>query len=173
MAAEQCARITAVYDQLESLYERVTRRCASIEEGADQYINSRLLKTMEPLRDDMRRYRDFHQTQVNKGTPLTPDDRGQLFEMIEIGENTLRMLALLAENTLNRGGKNVPGSLQRLSPMFHAVVMREKAEIGGLQDNLRTAVRFDVEVLKTLLRTVKSADENTEKPVRHHLRLVK
>lgn len=151
MSSDYLSRLSRVCETLAGICSRIERR--SSREAvctADAYANGQMLKTLRPARDTMQAHHDFCALHMDQGRmPHTERDRyfDGIVNIAQVADN----LETLAGSQLNRVG-HAPGSLQRLSPLFLEVVLRERTQIDRLQDEIRTLFRQDIETLKTMPR---------------------
>ncbi|QQG35963.1 MAG: hypothetical protein HYS17_10750 [Micavibrio aeruginosavorus] len=152
MSSDYLSRLSRLCEVLADICGRIERRSErSAACTADAYANSQMLKTLLPARDAMQAHHDFCVRHRGQQGSLPSAVRDEYFDGIVNVAQVADDLEMLAGSRLNRVG-HAPGSLQRLSPLFLEMVLRERAQIDCLQAEIRALLRQDIEALKNMPR---------------------
>lgn len=138
--------------ELDTLCARTIRRAAQpAATNADSHMNNIMTHTLIPVRDAVSAYRDFYQAHEGADGLIPGTEREAYFDFIVSIADAVQGLDRLAGDKMNRTS-TAPGSLQRLSPLFLGVVIRERTVIDRLKANLQAVMGDDLAVLKTMKR---------------------
>ncbi len=163
MTSLQQEALISLCDALDNLCIRIDRRAGRHACNADGYADRTVRLVVQPLRQVLGEYLDFHRQHADSQGRIGREHRYDYFDMIARASDAHGRLSHLCDVEMQRTG-TAPGSVMRLSPYFKLMMDGEHFLLCDLRHQLQQVIRCDVERLKEMPRHLRLVTCGGNKP---------